>query len=400
MVGREQSIDQTTRPPTNVFQEDQITKQKKIELNMSLLNGFLGGSLIGGAAGLTLLGAGEIMGFSGIIGTVLQNPFKAAQDPSQQWKLTFLSTFLLSAYAFFLPVADGDKISSVASITSPLCYALSGLLVGLGTKLGNGCTSGHGICGMARLSKRSISAILTFMGAAVATTVVTKKPAFDFLRTGAAETYVPSWIMASVAATCVGFTLYGAWKSSRNEEKKESSSDATESTSLINGTSSETCENNESTMNKRLPAAVGGITAAAGLSLSTMVYPAAVRGFLDVTTIPDGTWDPTLMFVMMGGLLVSFVTYQFVPGHSVVPSCPKLDKPLADKKFGIPTNQAIDAPLLGGAVLFGTGWGLTGLCPGPALLLTMTGLSGMVLQWWPAFFIGQRAGQFIKDHFL
>ena len=94
---------------------------------MSLLNGFLGGTLIGGAAGISLLGGGEILGFSGIINSVLQNPVAAARE--HPWKLAFLSTFMLSAYAFLIPHADAAKISSIAAVTSPLAYGLSGLLV-------------------------------------------------------------------------------------------------------------------------------------------------------------------------------------------------------------------------------------------------------------------------------
>lgn len=358
---------------------------------MSLLNGFLGGCLIGTGAAVALIGTGNIMGFSGIIRPVFQNPLKSAHDPSQQWKLAFLSSFLLSAYVFFLPNADVDKISTIASVTSPLAYALSGLLVGVGTTIGNGCTSGHGICGLPRFSKRSLSAVLTFMGAAVATTVVTKRPEFDVLREGANEAYVPAWVMASLAAGMVGFTLYGTLVS--RKETKPTQVDKTASESLVDKN-----KEAESSKDERIPAALSGMIAAGGLTLSTMVYPAAVRGLLDVTAISQGTWDPTLMMVMGGGLVTSFISYQFVPQHAVIKSCPKLNKPWAGSKFCVPTNQSIDTQLLTGAVLFGTGWGLTGLCPGPALLLTMTGLQGMVLQWWPSFWVGSRIGEMMKEH--
>ena len=112
---------------------------------MYILQGFLGGLLIGLAAAITLLGAGEIMGFSGIISAVLKNPIAAAQDPSQQWKLTFLSAFMLSAYAFLFPTFDSESVEEHPSATSAWAYAISGILVGFGTKLGNGCTSGK--CG-------------------------------------------------------------------------------------------------------------------------------------------------------------------------------------------------------------------------------------------------------------
>ena len=92
-----------------------------------------------------------------------------------------------------------------------------------------------------------------------------------------------------------------------------------------------------------------------GLALSGMTDVAKVIGFLDVT----GAWDPTPAFVMGGGLLVSLPFFQF--------GLPRLPKPLGDVRFRLPTRNDIDPPLLGGAVLFGVGWGLVGLCPGPAI---------------------------------
>lgn len=365
---------------------------------MSLLNGFLGGTLIGGAAGIALLGAGEIMGFSGIISSVLKNPLAAARE--HPWKMAFLSTFMLSAYVFLIPHIDADKISAVASVTSPAAYGLSGLLVGLGTKLGNGCTSGHGICGMARLSRRSITAVLTFMGTAVATTVTAVR-SWSFLRDGAVEAYLPAHVMPAVAAVLVGLTVYGSFvnNSKKNKTVTTAKQQQDANQTATQGDDDET----QAELDKRLPAAIAGVVAAAGLSISTMVYPTAVRGFLDVSRIADGntttTWDPTLALVMTGGLLTSFVSYQFVPKHNVFSTCPKLSRPLAGgDKFGVPTNQTIDAKLLTGAALFGMGWGISGLCPGPALLLTMTGLQGMALQYWPAFYVGNRLAEVIQEH--
>ena len=98
---------------------------------------------------------------------------------------------------------------------------------------------------------------------------------------------------------------------------------------------------------------LAGIIFGAGLTLSDMVNPARVLNFLDVA----GTWDPTLMFVMAGGLVVTTLGYRWVFRRS---------SPLADDKFHVPTRQQIDLPLVGGAALFGVGWGLAGICPGPA----------------------------------
>lgn len=106
---------------------------------------------------------------------------------------------------------------------------------------------------------------------------------------------------------------------------------------------------------KLLAALICGALFGFGLALSGMTDVAKVIGFLDLF----GNWDPTLAFVMGGGLLVSLPFFQF--------GLPKLQQPVLTDIFRLPTRQDIDARLLGGAALFGIGWGLVGLCPGPVL---------------------------------
>ncbi|RIL05156.1 MAG: hypothetical protein DCC71_11480 [Proteobacteria bacterium] len=103
-----------------------------------------------------------------------------------------------------------------------------------------------------------------------------------------------------------------------------------------------------------LVALVCGVVFGAGLAISGMTNPAKVLGFLDVA----GDWDPTLLFVMGAALAVSAVGYVAVRRSA---------KPLLAQAFAIPSRRDLDAQLVGGAVLFGVGWGLVGLCPGPAL---------------------------------
>jgi uncharacterized membrane protein YedE/YeeE len=97
-----------------------------------------------------------------------------------------------------------------------------------------------------------------------------------------------------------------------------------------------------------------GVVFGAGLAVSGMANPARVRGFLDVL----GAFDPTLAFVMIGALVPMAIAWRIRR---------RLDKPLAAESFDLPATVAIDAPLVAGAALFGIGWGLSGLCPGPAI---------------------------------
>lgn len=103
-----------------------------------------------------------------------------------------------------------------------------------------------------------------------------------------------------------------------------------------------------------LPGLVVGLIFGAGLALSDMVNPARVLAFLDIV----GEWDPTLAFVMGGAIIpaaAGFVTARRMP------------RPLLAEKFNIPQSRALEPQLLAGAALFGVGWGLAGLCPGPAI---------------------------------
>jgi uncharacterized membrane protein YedE/YeeE len=126
-----------------------------------------------------------------------------------------------------------------------------------------------------------------------------------------------------------------------------------------------------------MSALMAGVIFGVGLALSGMVDPNKVINFLDVT----GHWDPSLMFVLGGGVITTTLAYRFIFAQG---------KPLFDDDFHLPTLLKIDAKLLLGAVLFGIGWGLIGYCPGPAvaslgfrpdepLIVVVSMLAGMLL---------------------
>ncbi len=119
------------------------------------LNALFGGALIGLSAAGMLLFNGKILGVSGILGEVLQ------KRTEKTWRYLFLMG-LLTGGAVVLTLQPEAFSNSLSR--SPEALIVAGLLVGFGTRLGNGCTSGHGICGISRLSPRSLIATLTFMG--------------------------------------------------------------------------------------------------------------------------------------------------------------------------------------------------------------------------------------------
>jgi uncharacterized membrane protein YedE/YeeE len=120
----------------------------------------LGGLLIGVAASLLILFNGRIAGISGICGRLF-----APGTRDRGWRLCFIAGLPLGALA--VEALRGGLPVQIAA--SPAAVAAAGLLVGFGTQLGNGCTSGHGVCGLARGSRRSLAATLTFMASAAVT---------------------------------------------------------------------------------------------------------------------------------------------------------------------------------------------------------------------------------------
>ena len=108
-----------------------------------------------------------------------------------------------------------------------------------------------------------------------------------------------------------------------------------------------------------LSAFLCGLMFGTGLVVSGMTDTAKVLGFLDVLAIPKGGWDPTLAIVMAAALIVS------IPGFALAR---RRGRPVLADVAASPTRTGIDRPLIVGAVLFGAGWGLVGLCPGPAII--------------------------------
>jgi uncharacterized membrane protein YedE/YeeE len=129
----------------------------------------LGGLIIGLSVTMMLLFAGRVTGISGIIGGVL-NP----STSDKNWRIYFLIGLILGGLSLKLL---RPEVFTVISSATKSDYILAGLLVGFGTLLGNGCTSGHGVCGISRFSKRSIIATITFIISGMVSVLV-----FRFLR--------------------------------------------------------------------------------------------------------------------------------------------------------------------------------------------------------------------------
>jgi len=119
-------------------------------------------------------------------------------------------------------------------------------------------------------------------------------------------------------------------------------------------------------LGRHLVALAVGLVFGAGLLVSGMTQPAKVLAFLDVT----GSWDPSLMFVMASAIPVYAVVYRLAL---------RRPRPLLSDAFVLPSRSGLDARLIGGAALFGIGWGLSGYCPGPAVVSLASGALDVVV---------------------
>ena len=107
-----------------------------------------------------------------------------------------------------------------------------------------------------------------------------------------------------------------------------------------------------------------GLIFGSGLVIAGMSDPAKVLNFLDLAAIPSGGWDPSLAFVMGGGVIVTFIGYKYVLMQQ---------RPFFDTTFHLPKATKVDFPIVVGPAIFGIGWGLAGFCPGPAFTALGTG---------------------------
>ncbi|KDR73523.1 hypothetical protein GALMADRAFT_251240 [Galerina marginata CBS 339.88] len=219
---------------------------------------------------------------------------------------------------------------------------LSGLLVGLGTKLANGCTSGHMICGVSRFSVRSIAATVTFFTAGVITTQVVHK---DLPVVGQAEWSVGAdsykLLAIQIIPLSISLILYALTPDSKAKTAEKNSEEAPPSHNAL----------------RVFTYLATAFQFGLALRLSNMTEASRVLSFLLLPFHPG--FDPSLALVAAGALPVGIFLYQFARGG---------ERARLGGKWSIPNGGKIDSRLLIGSTIFGVGWGMGGICPGPALV--------------------------------
>lgn len=301
-----------------------------ISNSVTLENGIVGGIIIGVATSGFLYITGKLSGISSIVEGAF---IKVKQGDS--WNLYYVLGLISSGY--FLQLVNPNLINSTGDIRYTLQangVVLSGLLVGFGSRLSNGCTSGHGICGLPRLNPRSLVAVLTFMTTGAIAAYIGRDYRVDvsspaiLLSSNDIIKYVAPTISVAIATL-----LY--YKTDFSEFFK---------IKLVNSA-----------------AFASSFLFGIGLGVSGMCNTNKVLSFLDFTNKLG--WDYTLMGVMGGGVLFNLISFNLL----------KKSKPLLNQTVTCSdslkiTNTALDLKLILGAGLFGVGWGLLGVCPGPALV--------------------------------
>jgi uncharacterized membrane protein YedE/YeeE len=349
-----------------------------------------GGGLILAAAILgRYLSTGKAIGCSGLVSPFSMSGIsKAALDTKLPLFAGIVATPLVLPYlglAHLLPAGGYEVVEG----TSRLVLAM--LLVGFGSKLGDGCTSGHGLSGIGRLSVRSVANVCTFMafGALAATMFNTNALLHVVTETGKGKAVTAvNAIANTVSATQADKALYGkilasafagyatiGYLAKNNIIIKRGSQAADIVKSVVHGAT--------------------GILFGVGLVVSQMVNPAKVSTFLQFT---QSTWDPSLGFVMGAALAA------IIPGILIIKN--QLNNSTFGDPFKLPdpVTAAIDAKLIVGGAIFGTGWGLAGMCPGPLFVNVGAALSNQTLSATSGcglallcFWVGQSLARVVQD---
>ncbi|EDU48650.1 transporter component [Pyrenophora tritici-repentis] len=330
----------------------------------------IGALLLHQASSNLLYQNGNILGASGFLRQLLSTPTREhfaffAGMAASYIPLKAIAPQLITSY-------PAVQIASPASLATVAIAAL----IGWGTKMSNGCTSGHMLCGLSRLSGRSVVAVASFFPTAIITHHLAHPDLFTSACLGNVPCYTPVY---PTPEAIVSLCLLAA-----------SSIFAAQTVPNI------IAQMTDSNMTKYMkeppdePYAAARITTqffsgflfALGLHISQMSHPAKVASFLSFPVLER--WDPSLALVIVFGVLPNLIENR-IKGFD--------HPPLFADKFALPTKtiRDIDVRFLMGAMAFGVGWGLTGTCPGPAVLRAfaqpMWGLS-----WIGGFWLGGRLG--------
>jgi len=300
-----------------------------LNLGNSILNSIAGGAIMAAATSAHLYLQGKITGLSGAMFKCLKN-YDLNYNASLLLGMVFISAFIT---CFFDPFKQTKWLKS-SFLEQPKDYAedlsmfgfiVSGFLIGVGARLANGCTSGHGVCGLPRLSKRSIVAICLFMVVALisatfryySTLFYPSKP-FRAINPSLMNYFV---LLASAGGA--GYFIFESYKTNKTDKLRDT-----------------------------LIAFAIGAAFSFGLIESGMVGRHVVVGFFTLGKI----FNIRLAFVFATAVGINYFTFNYI--------LKTFKKPVFKDKYDLPTNTNVDNKLIVGSIIFGIGWGFSGICPG------------------------------------
>jgi uncharacterized membrane protein YedE/YeeE len=306
-----------------------------IDFGSTIINTILGALIMAFASSLHLYLQGKITGISGAIYKMISLT-DFSYNSSFLIGMLFMSSFLK---CFFDPLAKPKTVDSPTFLETPSKYVgdlsfpgflLAGFLVGFGAKMANGCTSGHGICGLPRLSKRSIVAIILFMIFGIM--MATIRYYIPFLRPisyafNVWESSFLYYLMLFLSIAGFGLNLWNSFKSGIKDKVRD----------IV------------------ISFLIGALFSY-GLIQSGMTQRHIVLEFLTIGRI----WSIQLAVLLGVVVGINFITFNFI--------LKKITRPRYKEKYDLPTSTEIDNKLCVGSAIFGLGWGLGGICPGPAIL--------------------------------
>lgn len=321
---------------------------------VGLGRGFAGGVVIALSTSALMFLLGEVSGISSILAAVYRGTLLS-------WRGSFLAG-LLFAGGILTTVSDpsgvfGLDLSATGQVHW-LAALFGGLLVGAGTNCANGCTSGHGVIGLARLSPRSLAAVCAFMGAAIITASLFRAPFSQGAdAAGARWGLAPGYyvlVLVCVCAALAPLSYFFIWAAAPVDARAAACYSGGEEPRRFTP-----CER----FLKQLVACLCGLSFGLGLGLSGMTDPNKVLRFLDF--LGNGGWDPQLMLVMGGGVCVNLVTYRAMAVGALKGVVPRFRHdafggatlgeliaygPACQKNKGV-----LDWRLIGGSLMFGVG---------------------------------------------
>lgn len=359
----------------------------------------IGALLIQAATSSYMRIEGKGIGFSSILYNTI---FKPSVHPFSIMVGLFLSSKFVNN---FLPKFASNVISIFSKGTSSFYgstygFLISGLLVGLGTSAGCGCTSGHMVVGISRLRWRSFIATSVFFLSAVITTIATGS--YRHVNT---ETTIPNYyydsnfeifrdnmkpllvlLLISELWSYVVLPKFSLWLKSKDNDKTNNTYEKT--ADFIVGSSS-------------------GFLFGCGLFISGMTDPKKVTGFLSFLT--PNNFDPSLAMVVLFTIVPNIILWQqWLPKNKIEANMStskdikkkdnKIKKPVLKDHYDLNFNDNITTKFILGNIIFGIGWGISGVCPGPAILTAFSELNMATLGRGVLFILGFEMGSFFEKH--